>query len=141
MTRKAKPGIGKTLKGAVGDAASAVVGAASLGFGAAKEVSGKVAGALPSRGIMKVVVGKALVTGGKALIDPRAAVGELALKLGEGMLADASELHWFVVRIDDHGHATTFPFVKRAEAERFFNETSREHPRQYLCERVAGPRG
>lgn len=128
-----------TVKGAVTEAAGAMMVAAQTGFGAAREVSGMVASALPSRRTLKVAVGRALVTGGRALIDPRAAVGEMAVRLGEGLLEDADQLRWFVVRIDDSGHATTYGFVKRADAQAFFDTTLKAFPRQYLCESVAGP--
>jgi hypothetical protein len=102
--------------------------------GAAKVLSS------PSTGrTLKGAVGKALVTGGRALIDPRAAVGEMAVRIGEGLLADGDRLQWFVVRIDDEGRAHTFGFVKRDDAQVFFDGTLQAFARQYLCKCVAGP--
>jgi len=131
--------LSRTVKGAVNEAAGAMKDAARTSLGAAREVSGKVASALPSRRTLKSAVGRALVTGGRALIDPRVAVGEIAVKLGEGLLDDADQLHWFVVRIDDAGHATTYGFAKRADAQAFHDTTLKAFPRQYLCECIAGP--
>ena len=128
-----------TVKGAVTEVAGAMRTAAQTSLGAAREASGKVASALPSSRKLKVAVGRALVTGGRALIDPRAAVGEIAVRLGEGLLEDADQLHWFVVRIDDAGHAVTYGFVKRADAQAFYDTTRKQFPRQYLCESIAGP--
>jgi hypothetical protein len=132
--------LGKTVKGAVDEVAGAMKIAAQTSLGAARDASGKVAAALPTRRTLKVVVGRALVTGGRALIDPRVAVGEMAVRLGEGLLEDADHLQWFVVRLDDAGHATTYGFVKRADAQAFYDTTLKAFPRQYLCETIAGPR-
>jgi hypothetical protein len=133
-----EPSLSRTVKVAVTEAAGAMKLAAQT-LGAARDVSGKVASALPSRRTLKVAVGRALVTGGRALIDPRAAVGEMAVRLGEGLLEDADRLHWFVVRIDDSGHATTYGFAKRADAQAFHDTTRKDFARQYFCECIAGP--
>lgn len=88
---------------------------------------------------LKGAVGKALVTGGRALLDPRAAVGEMAVRLGEGLLAGDDRLQWFVVRLDNEGRASTFAFVNHIDAQVFFDGTLQAFPRQYLCKCVAGP--
>jgi hypothetical protein len=101
----------------------------------------EVTAAPPPGKTLKGAVGKALVTGGRALIDPRAAIGEMAVRLGEGLLAGADRLQWFVVRIDDEGLTKTFGFVSRGDAQAFFDGTAKAFPRQYLCKCVAGPAG
>ncbi len=124
---------------AVSEVADAVRIAAQAGLVAAREASGKMASSLPAKRALKTAVGRALVTGGRALIDPRGAVGEMAVRLGEGLLEDAGQLHWFVVRLDDSGHAATYGFVRRADAQAFYDTTRKTFPRQYLCEAVVGP--
>jgi hypothetical protein len=138
-SRAATAALSDTMKEAVTEVGGPMRTAAQSGFGAAREASGKVTSALPSKRTLKVAVGRALVTGGRALIDPRAAVGEIAVRLGEGLLEDADHLHWFVVRIDDAGRATTYAFIKRADAQAFYDTTRKAFPRQYLCESIAGP--
>jgi hypothetical protein len=126
------------MKGVMTGAADVAKGVASS-IGTVRALPEKVSAAMPSKHTVKEAFGKALVTGGKALIDPRATIGEMAVKMGEGLLAEADRLRWFVVRIDDEGKLATFPFVKRDEAEAFFNQTRSEFPRQFLCEAVSAP--
>jgi hypothetical protein len=131
------------MREAVGDvvdgAASAARTAASAGAGAVKGVGERVGGRLPSKEAVKVTLGKALVQGGRVLMDPQAAVGELAVKAGERLLAPADQLKWFVVRIDAEGRSEVFPFVQRKEAEQFFESSRARFPQQYLCDVVTGP--
>lgn len=137
--RAAPDTLSKTVQGAASEVAGAMRIAAQTSFDAAREASEKVAAALPSKRTLQAAVGRALVTGGRALIDPRAAVGEMAVRVGEGLLADAEHPHWFVVRLDETGQATTFGFVKRADAQAFYQSSLKTFPLQYLCEAVAGP--
>lgn len=128
-----------TVRDVVTGAGVVVKAAASSSAGVVRGATERVSAALPSKQSVKVALGKALVQGGRVLMDPQAAAGELAVKVGEGLLADASELRWFVVRIGDDGQATTHPFVQRKDAEQFFRSTRAEFPRQFLCEAVALP--
>jgi hypothetical protein len=123
----------------VGGAASAARTATSAGAGAVKEVGERVSNRLPSKDIVKVALGKALVQGGRVLIDPQAAVGEFAVRAGESLLTPADQVQWFVVRLDAEGRGEVFPFVLRKAAEQFIAQGRAQFSQQYLCEVVAGP--
>lgn len=73
----------ESLTETASQAASTVANAAGKIADAAVDAKDDVKEALPTADQVRHVIGDALVLGGKALIDPRAAAGEAAVKVGE----------------------------------------------------------
>jgi hypothetical protein len=63
--------------------------------------------ALPSKSVVMRGLGTALIAGGKLLIDPRAAVGEMAVTLGRSMINDSSP-EWLVLEANEAGFLPLF---------------------------------
>lgn len=103
-------------------------------------VPGQLANALPDQNTLKSAVGSALITGGKLLIDPKAALGEAAVKMGENLRERPGRIQHFVVILDDAGTAQATPFTSATEARAFFDAAWQEHRRAYLCDVSEGPR-
>ncbi|MFZ6657391.1 hypothetical protein [Undibacterium sp. TJN19] len=71
-------------------------------IGAAESTKNTVADALPSKKVVMRGLGSALIVGGKLLIDPRAAVGEMAVSLGRSMISDKSP-EWLLLEANEAG--------------------------------------
>lgn len=119
MTDTPKPGLlnaARRIAGAGADAASgriaaAVGGARDLAGLATGKVGAAVGGAttavanvLPDAKTVKQGFGRALILGGKALIDPSTVVGSFAMELGQRMAADdAAAPTWLALVANDAG--------------------------------------
>jgi len=62
--------------------------AANTGATAVSAAASSAVSALPSTADLRRGLGKALVLGGQALIDPREAIGRIAIELGESLASD-----------------------------------------------------
>lgn len=132
--------IANTLQDAAASAGAVAKRSALATAGAVSGVPGQLAGALPDKSTLKAAVGGALVTGGKLLIDPKAVLGEAAVRMGENLRADPARIRCFVVVFDEAGAAQAFPFVDPTQARAFFDAAWQEHRRAYLCDVCDGPR-
>lgn len=82
---------------------SAVNSARDLTGQASQKVGAAVSQALPDAATVKANLGRALVLGGKALMDPQAVVGSLALDLGQRLSSGQTEPLWLALVADDQG--------------------------------------
>jgi hypothetical protein len=118
MTDTQKPGLlnaARRIASAGADVASgriaaAVGGARDLAELATGKVGAAVGGAttavtsvLPDAKTVKQGFGRALILGGKALIDPSAVVGGFAMELGQRMAADEAAPTWLALVANDAG--------------------------------------
>lgn len=103
------------------------------------QAPGHLADALPSKEQLKNVLGSALITGGKVLIDPRAAIGEAAVRIGESLLSDPARIRWFVIRVDAQGASESYAFHDTAAARECLDGLRRQGVRAYLCEVTERP--
>ena len=126
--------LGQSLQDAANSAGSAVKQSAQSTAEAIAKTPKQIADAMPSKQSLKSAMGNALVTGGKLLIDPKAVIGEAAVKMGENLLAKPESLNWFVIVVDEVGAAQAFAFNSKSDAQASLEETRRTHPRSYLCE-------
>lgn len=130
----------KTLANSLQYAAASAGAVARKSAGTLAGVPGQLVNALPDQNTLKSAVGSALITGGKLLIDPKAALGEAAVKMGETLRERPGRIQHFVVILDDAGTAQATPFADAAEARAFFAAAWQEHRRAYLCDVSEGPR-
>lgn len=126
MTDTPKPGLLDTARRITGAGAEAASGRIAAAVGGARELTeratGKVsaavgeatsavANALPDARTVKQGFGRALVLGGKALMDPSAVVGGLAVELGQRMAADEAAPTWLALV----AHEAGFEVLARGE--------------------------
>lgn len=118
MTDTPKPGLLNTALRITGAGAEAASGRIAAAVGGARELTeratGKVgaavggatsavANALPDAKAVKQGFGRALILGGKALIDPSAVVGGFAVELGQRMTAGEAAPTWLALVASDTG--------------------------------------
>jgi hypothetical protein len=118
MTDTPKPGLLNTALRITGAGAEAASGRIAAAVGGARELTERatgrvstavgeatsaVASALPDAGTVKRGFGRALILGGKALIDPGAVVGGFAVELGQRMAADEAAPTWLALVASDAG--------------------------------------
>lgn len=97
----------------IGSKAGEVAGQAATNVrDAASGLSNSITAAMPSKETLKRGLGMALITGGKLLIDPRAAVGEMAITLGNSLVSQNSP-EWLVLEATE----TAFLPVYRGNRE------------------------
>ncbi|NRF70320.1 hypothetical protein HLB44_25250 [Aquincola sp. S2] len=84
------------------DGAKSVTGLASSSLSGAADA---VARTLPDARSIKQGVGRALIVGGRTLIDPKVVVGEFAVQMGERLAAAAPDDDWLALAAVDDGFA------------------------------------
>jgi hypothetical protein len=120
-------------------AGNAVNDAAVAAIDTVGQAGGAAVGALPSAGDMKRHVGQALIVGGKFLIDPRVAVGEMAVSLGTSLIEDSSP-EWLVLE----ANSTRFlPLFRGSEdnSRRAYEAAIADGKTVILCQVLAAQAG
>lgn len=124
------------LKNLVGGAKSVSDLATSSVSGAAEAV----ARVIPDAQTIKRSVGRALILGGRTLIDPKTVVGEFAVQVGERLAPPAVADDWLALAALDDGFAV-LAHGPEASARAAMDDARKRGAHVLLCRVVAADEG